>query len=98
MQPLAGSLLVGMGEIVGHVRRNFRILFVDSRFLGRVFKSILFLGEGNCFKKLVRNGFLSHSPTYLVQIFSGSFAPNAPFRPFLPEEIKRRLIIINLRY
>ena len=34
MQPLAGSLLACMGEIVGHVCRHFRIHFVESRFLG----------------------------------------------------------------
>ena len=39
MQPLGRSLLASMGGMVGHVRRHFRILFVDSRFLGVVFKS-----------------------------------------------------------
>ena len=34
MQQLAGSLLASIGGIGGHVRRHFRILFVDSRFLG----------------------------------------------------------------
>ena len=91
MQPLAGSLLASMGGIVGHVRRHFRILFVDSGSLGGGgggFKSIFFLGDENGFEKLSRNGFLSHSPTYLARISSGSFGPNAPFRPFLPEGIK----------
>ena len=52
MQPLAGSLLASMGGTVGHVRRHFRVLFVDSRFLGRVFKSIFFLGNENGFEKI----------------------------------------------
>ena len=52
MHPLAGSVLVSMGGIVGHVRRHLRILFVDSWFLGRVFKSIFFLVDKNGFEKI----------------------------------------------
>ena len=55
MQPLAGSLLASMGGMVGHVRRHFRTLFVDSRFLrggGGGFKSIFFLGDENGLKNL----------------------------------------------
>ena len=71
MQPLAGSVLASMGGgggggIVGHVRRHFRILSVDSRFLGRVCKSIFFLVDKNGFEKIGPEWFLSHSPTYLV--------------------------------
>ena len=34
MQLLAGSLIASMGEMIGHVCRHFRILSMDSRFLG----------------------------------------------------------------
>ena len=69
MQPLAGSLLANMGRKAGHVRRHFGILLwiVDSLGGGGGgFKSIFFLGDDGGFEKLGRNGFLSHSPTYLV--------------------------------
>ena len=39
MQQLGRSLRASMGGMVGLVHRHFRILFVDSRFLGVVFKS-----------------------------------------------------------
>ena len=66
MQPLAGSLFSSMEGIVGHVRRHFRILSVDSWFLGKVFKSIFFLGDENGLEKLGRNGFIFYSLTYLI--------------------------------
>ena len=45
MQPLSGFSSCQHEGMVGHVRRHFRILFVDSRFLGEVFKSKFFLGN-----------------------------------------------------
>ena len=58
MQPLAGFSSckhVGGGGrgrgMVGHVGRYFRILFVDNRFLGEVFKSNFFLGMKMASKK-----------------------------------------------
>ena len=42
----------GGGERVGHVRRHFWILLVDSRFSwGGFFKCIFFLGDENVFEK-----------------------------------------------
>ena len=52
MQPLAGSLLASMGGVVGHVRRHFRILSVESQLFGGGVKSMFFLGDENGFKKL----------------------------------------------
>ena len=39
------------------------------------------------YRNLGRNEFVLQSPTCYINIFSGSFGPNAQFCPFLPEGI-----------
>ena len=90
MQPLAGFASCqhgGGGGGVGHVCRHFRIFFVDSQFLGRVFKSISSSGMKIALKNWA--GIDSFPFTDLLSLnILRQFWPNAPFRPFLHEGIK----------
>ena len=81
MQPLSGFSSCQHEGMVGHVHRHFRILFVDSRFWGQVFKSKFFLGNETGLEKMDQNGFLFP----FIDLLNLNILRQ--FRPFLPEEI-----------
>ena len=69
---------------------------MDSRFLGGFPSPYSSAGMKMSLKKLGRNGFLPIHRLTKLKYSQAVFGPNALFRPFLPEGIKCRLIIINL--
>ena len=84
----------GGGGRVGHVRRHFRILLVDSQFLGEGFSSpYSSSGMKMSLKKMGRNGFLPIHRLTEFKYCQAVFGPNAPSRPFLPEGINNNVIV-----
>ena len=92
MQPLAGSLLASMGRIVGHVRRHFRILSVDSQFLegggGGGSSPYSSLGMKMALKNWAgMDSFPIHTDLLSLNILR-QFWAQCTISPFLPDGIK----------